>query len=247
MNQPVALVTGASGGIGAAICSCLAEEGWHVVGADIQSLADVDRSVQVDVAEPLELNALAASVREEEGRLDALIHNAAVQVCGALESISIEDWDRLMAVNLRAPFWLSRQCLDMLETSSGAIVNVGSVHSVATSAEISSYAASKGGLAALTRAMALELASRSVRVNAVLPGAVETPMLMSGFERGHIADGSPESQLADFGKRHPLGRVGQPAEIAHAVSFLVDRRRASYITGTCLIVDGGVTARLSTE
>ena len=245
----VALVTGANGGIGRAIAALFGAEGWRTVGTDRLEPASphVDRFVCADLADPDAIEALVASVAQREGRLDALVNNAALQVVKPFEALTIEDWDRVMAVNLRAPFWLLRNALPLLEASRGAVVNVSSVHAVATSEEITAYATSKGGLAAFTRACALDVAGRGVRVNAVLPGAVDTPMLRDGFARGHLADGDVETQLASFGERHPLGRVGRPVEIAQAVLYLADGDRSSYVTGACHVVDGGVTARLSTE
>ena len=118
---------------------------------------------------------------------------------------------------------------------------------MATSRDIAAYAASKGGLVALTRAMALELAADSIRVNAVLPGAVDTPMLHAGLARDHVAGGTVQERMSELGKRTVMGRVGRPEEIAQAILFLADGQRSSFVTGQTLIVDGGATARLSTE
>lgn len=153
----------------------------------------------------------------------------------------------MMAANLRAAYLTSKVAYRWLEEAKGAIVNVSSVHAVATSVKIAGYAATKGGLLALTRAMALEFSKDGIRVNAVLPGAVDTEMLREGLARGHLEDGSLEDQLAALGARTPLGRVGEPREIARAILFLADPEQSSFITGQSLIVDGGATARLSTE
>jgi NAD(P)-dependent dehydrogenase (short-subunit alcohol dehydrogenase family) len=148
----------------------------------------------------------------------------------------VEEFDRIMAVNLRAPFLVSAALYPALRASSGSIVNVSSVHAVATSAPVSVYAASKGGLASLTRALAVEWGPE-VRVNCVLPGAVDTPMLTEGLARAG-------RDLESFGAAMPIGRVGRPGEIADAVVFAAINH---YLTGASLIVDGGATARLSTE
>jgi glucose 1-dehydrogenase len=126
-------------------------------------------------------------------------------------------------------------------------VNVSSVHAVATSADIAAYAASKGASQALTRAMALEFARDGIRVNAILPGAVDTPMLHAGLMRGHVQGASVEERMADLGRRTVMGRVGKPEEIARAILFLADSEQSSFMTGQSMIVDGGATARLSTE
>jgi NAD(P)-dependent dehydrogenase (short-subunit alcohol dehydrogenase family) len=180
-------------------------------------------------------------------QLAALVNNAGIQLNEPVEDISQNQWQAVMDSNLQAPFVTAQACLSLLEAGKGAIVNVSSVHAVATSINLSAYAASKGGLLSLTRQMALELAPRNIRVNAVLPGAVDTEMLRSGLDRGHLAGETMENKLAALGERTPLGRVGEPAEIAQAILFLADPERSSFITGQALIVDGGATARLSTE
>jgi len=126
-------------------------------------------------------------------------------------------------------------------------VNVSSVHAIATSANIAAYAASKGAMLALTRALAIELASNNIRVNAVLPGAVDTPMLYSGLSRGHLQGDNVLDLVEQLGSKHVIGRVGQPQEIAEAIYFLADNNRSSFMTGQGLVVDGGATCRLSTE
>ena len=121
------------------------------------------------------------------------------------------------------------------------------MHAIATSANIAAYAASKGGLLALTRAVAIEFAPDNIRCNAILPGAVDTPMLHAGLSRDHVTGASLEERITDLGNRTVMGRVGRPAEIAQTIVFLADNTRASFVTGQALIVDGGATARLSTE
>jgi NAD(P)-dependent dehydrogenase (short-subunit alcohol dehydrogenase family) len=121
------------------------------------------------------------------------------------------------------------------------------VHAVQTSANISAYAASKGGLLALTRAMAIEFAADNIRVNAILPGAVDTPMLRAGLGRGHVSGGDIQTRLDNLARKTVNGRVGRPEEIAHAIYFLADETQSSFMTGQAMIVDGGATARLSTE
>jgi NAD(P)-dependent dehydrogenase (short-subunit alcohol dehydrogenase family) len=180
-------------------------------------------------------------------RLDALVNNAAIQTAKPLADMSVDEWDEVMASNLRSVYLTARHALPLISTARGAIVNVSSVHAVATSVGISAYAASKGGLVALTRAMAIEFAPAGIRVNAVLPGAVDTPMLRDGLRRGLLSGDSPEDRLAELGRRTPLGRVGRPEEIAQCILFLADGTRSSFVTGQTLIVDGGATAHLSTE
>jgi NAD(P)-dependent dehydrogenase (short-subunit alcohol dehydrogenase family) len=160
----------------------------------------------------------------------------------------VEEWDAVMASNLRSVFLAAKLAYPLLEAKGGgAIVNVSSVHAVATSKDISAYAASKGGLLALTRAMAIEFAPVNVRVNAILPGAVDTPMLRAGLGRDHAGGGSIDQRLENLARNTVSGKIGKPEEIANAIYFLSDSNQSSFMTGQALIVDGGATARLSTE
>lgn len=233
--SPVAVVTGAARGIGAAICDRLEADGWSVVPIDREPMMR-SGSIQLDLADP----AAVCDGLSGLSRVDALVNNAAVQLCKPLVDTSLDEWDDLFAVNVRAPFLCLRTLAPQLRHSKGAVVNVSSVHAAATSLSMAAYATSKGAIAALTRAAAIELAPHGVRVNSVAPGAVETAALREGLDRSP----SGRSTLLE---RTPLGRVGLPTEIAHAVSFLVDRDRSGFITGQCMVIDGGALARLSTE
>lgn len=231
---PVAVVTGAARGIGAATCDALRAGGWEVVGIDARS---GDGWIQADCASPEELERVLGDLP----RVDGLVNNAAVQHAAPLLETTIEQWDAVLATNLRASFVTTKLCARRLAAASGAIVNVASVHATATSENVAPYAASKAGLLGLTRAAAIELAP-DVRVNAVVPGAVDTPALRDGFARR--VDGDPEGSLV---ARTPVGRIGAPQDIAEAITFLLDGRRSSFITGEALVVDGGVLARLASE
>ncbi len=150
-------------------------------------------------------------------------------------------------VNVRAIFKLTQLLFPLLKNAHGSVVNVSSVHAIATSAGVAAYAASKGALLPLTRAQALEFSKYKVRVNVVLPGAVNTQMLRSGLERGHLNGGTTKSRMRILASKHALGRVGEPRDIAHAIYFLSDPEHSSFITGQTLVADGGAIARLSTE
>ena len=246
----MALITGAARGIGRATAERFAASGWEVLGFDREVAEPAPEGMdlrQLDVTDREAVANLIETLREERGRLDALVNNAAVVLTKPILETSESEWDRIQAINLRAVFTMSQLAYPLLEAASGAIVNVGSVHAIATSPDIAAYAASKGGVLALTRAMALEFGPGSVRVNAVLPGAVDTDMLVQGLGRGLGSDESIEEGIEQLGIRTALGRVGEPEEIASAILFLADGQQSSYITGQSLVVDGGALARLSTE
>lgn len=251
-TEKTVLITGAAGGIGRATVKLFAESGWKVIGVDRSSFGDgfpkKSIFIQADISEPQDLEAIFTQAQGFSTRLDALVNNAAVQIAKPLIETSVEEWDAVMVSNLRAVFLAVKLAFPLFKTAgSGAIVNVSSVHAVATSANIAAYAASKGGMLALTRAMAIEFAPDNIRVNAILPGAVDTPMLRAGLSRGHVGEGSIPDRLENLANKTVIGRVGKPDEIAHAIYFLADDTQSSFMTGQALIVDGGATARLSTE
>jgi glucose 1-dehydrogenase len=243
----VALITGALGGIGRATVTAFRSDGWTVMGVDrVQPESDLppDEFRQIDTAAEDAISRIG-DLLGELGRLDALVNNAAVQLAKPLTETDPNEWDEILRINLRAPSLLIRTAFPYLRTTHGAIVNVSSVHAVATSPGVAAYAASKGGLVAMTRSAALEMAPDGIRVNAVLPGAIDTPMLRAGVARW-AAPEDLSAALEAMGRKTPLGRIGSPEEIAAVVLFLAGER-ASFITGQTLIVDGGATARLSTE
>ena len=246
------LITGAAGGIGRATVSCFAEEGWRVIGVDRSPFGEpfpgTGLFIQSDISKPENLGLIFERAHAFSESLHALVNNAAVQVAKPLLETSAEEWDTVMGSNLRAVFLSVKLAHPLFKSAGGgAIVNVSSVHAIATSANIASYAASKGGLLALTRAMAIEFAPDQIRVNAILPGAVDTPMLHAGLSRGHAGEGSLPERLENLANKTVIGRVGKPEEIARAIYFLADNRQSSFMTGQALVVDGGATARLSTE
>lgn len=250
VDRPVVLVTGVGGGIGSATARAFKQAGWCVAGADQRENAtspDLDLFMAADIAIERENRDVFDRLEARLGRLDALVNNAAIQIVKPLVDTSPDEWDAVMAINLRAVYLAIRNAHPLLRKRGGAVVNIGSVHSVATSGGIAAYATSKGGLIVLTRVAAMELAADGIRVNAVLPGAVDTSMLHAGLARGGAAGATPEDGMRALERRHVLGRVGRPDEIAQAVLFLADPARSSFIVGQALVVDGGATARLSTE
>ena len=246
------LVTGAAGGIGRATVTLFAESGWQVIGVDRNEFgADFPEKglfIQSDISIGGNLEYIFDHAHAYTGYLNALVNNAALQIAKPLVETSVEEWDAVMASNLRSVFLSAKLAFPLFKAAGGgAIVNVSSVHAVATSANIAAYAASKGGLLALTRAIAIEFAPANIRCNAILPGAVDTPMLRAGLGRGHVGSGDITERLDNLARRTVNGRIGKPAEIAHAIYFLADNEQSSFMTGQAMIVDGGATARLSTE
>ena len=248
--KPVALITGASGEIGKSTARIFRKNGWHVIGIDCRarkSARETNRRIEADLSEVSAPERIIKEIQAREGRLDALVNNAAIQICKRVVDTSPAEWDKVMATNLRAAFLMIKECHPLLKKTHGAIVNVSSVHALATSENISAYAAAKGALLSLTRAAALELARDNIRVNSVLPGAIDTPMLRDGMGRGHLRGKSLNKKLEDLAQRHAVGRIGRPFDVAQAIYFLADNATASFITGQSLVVDGGAIARLSTE
>jgi NAD(P)-dependent dehydrogenase (short-subunit alcohol dehydrogenase family) len=246
------LITGAAGGIGRATVHHFASQGWRVVGVDRAYFGEdfpLDGFfIQSDISVGGNLETIFNQVHAHTGYLNALVNNAAVQVAKPIIHTTVEEWDAVMASNLRSVFLSAKLAFPLFKAADGgAIVNVSSVHAVATSANIAAYAASKGGLLALTRAMAIEFAPDNIRVNAILPGAVDTPMLRAGLARDHVQGSDIQTRLDNLARKTVNGRIGTPQEIAHAIYFLADHTQSSFMTGQAMIVDGGATARLSTE
>ncbi len=246
------IITGAAGGIGRATLHLFAASGWRVIGVDRapfdEPFPEDGLFIQSDISVGENLETIFSQAQAFTGYLTALVNNAALQISKPLLETSVEEWDAVMASNLRSVFLGVKLAHPLFKAAGGgAIVNVSSVHAVATSANIAAYAASKGGLLALTRAIAIEFAPDNIRANAILPGAVDTPMLRAGLGRGHLQGGDILERLDNLARKTVSGRVGMPEEIAHAIYFLADETQSSFMTGQALIVDGGATARLSTE
>lgn len=251
-EKKVMLITGAAGGIGRATVHLFARKGWRVIGVDRSAFGQDFPAdglfIQADISIGENLESIFHQAQGFTDKLHALVNNAAVQVAKPLIETSVAEWDAVMASNLRSVFLGIKLAHPLfLAAGGGAIVNVSSVHAIATSANIAAYAASKGGLLALTRAVAIEFARDNIRCNAVLPGAVDTPMLRAGLNRGHVSGDDILQRLDNLARKTVNGRVGRPEEIAHAIYFLADDTQSSFMTGQALVVDGGATARLSTE
>jgi glucose 1-dehydrogenase len=257
MTAKAVLITGAAGGIGRSTVHTFADAGWRVLGVDRSPFGETFPSngffIQSDISHPDEMEGIfnqakAFLARENLPGLKALVNNAAIQIAKPLVETTVEEWDAVMANNLRSVFLGVKLAQPLLKASGGgAIVNVSSVHAIQTSANIASYAASKGGLLAFTRAIAIEFAPDNIRANAILPGAVNTAMLHASLTRGNMTGGSLGDRLENLARKTVNGRIGEPEEIARAIFFLADDDQSSFMTGQALVIDGGATARLSTE
>jgi glucose 1-dehydrogenase len=249
--KPVVLISGISGGIGRETARLFNSNGWKVIGISRKDLNPIqyfaDFVIKADISKGSEIEKIIASLKETADRIDVLVNNAAIQIIKPILETTDSDWDLTLDTNLKAPFLLAKGVYPWLKETKGSIVNICSVHAVATSSSISAYAASKGGLMALTRAMAIEFAQDKIRVNAVLPGAIDTDMLHSGLLRGIHQENELYKRFEDLKKKHLFGDVGRPYEIAQVIYFLSDNSKSSFITGQGIIADGGVTARLSSE
>jgi NAD(P)-dependent dehydrogenase (short-subunit alcohol dehydrogenase family) len=247
----VALVTGAARGIGRAIADELHGRGAHLILVDcnapgVQAAAEALRrpdradvfSVVADLSVPEAIAGLAAEVGTLVPRVDVLVNNAGIEFDLPFFQVTAEIFDRVMAVNLRAPLLLSQALVPLFPPEGGAIVNISSIHASHGFANAIPYACSKAGLIALTRNLALELAPRKIRVNAVSPGYVDTPM----WEEWLRGASEPARLAEQTARLHPVGRRGLPADVAGAVAYLASSH-AEWITGTQLVVDGGLTIR----
>ena len=225
-----ALVTGAARGIGAAIAGRLAADGWRVVLADRDppaSLGPSCRFEQLDVSDEAAVIGAVNRVREQEGRLDALVCNAGFMIRKPLAKLTLDDWNRVLATNLTSTFLLARAAEDLLRAAHGAIVTIASTRAHMSEPDTESYSASKGGLVALTHALAVSLGPE-VRVNCVSPGWINS--------RGSAL--RPEDHA-----QHPAGRVGTPADISAIVAWLVGPD-SGFVTGAEFVVDGGMTRKM---
>jgi NAD(P)-dependent dehydrogenase (short-subunit alcohol dehydrogenase family) len=247
----VTVVTGAASGIGRASARLLGDEGARLVLGDVEeagaeavaqeirAAGGTARARRTDVRSWDDVGALVGAAVEEHGRLDVIVNNVGVAIGGAAGEMSEDDWNAVIDVNLTGVWRGMRHAIPaMLETGGGSIVNVSSVQSLVGFVGWSGYAASKGGINALTQQAAVEYAPQGIRVNAIIPGTILTGM-NEGILREHP---DPDGLMAEWTRMHPIGRIGQPEEVATAVVYLASDE-SSFVTGMLLRVDGGMVVR----
>jgi len=242
----VALVTGASSGIGAAVAIAFAEAGWDVLAAGrdegrLAEVADVSDAIAIwagELAEADDCDELVADTVEEFGSIDCLVNSAGILLRGDATETSDDDWRDTLAINLDIPFFLSRAALPHLVASEGSIVNISSYWGLQADERTVAYATSKAGLIMMTKAMAKDHAAEGVRINAVCPGDVDTPMLAAEAEDAGQDIGT---YLENAATDSPNGRIATPEDVAALVLFLASDA-AAHMTGTAIPIDGGLSA-----
>jgi meso-butanediol dehydrogenase / (S,S)-butanediol dehydrogenase / diacetyl reductase len=250
LEGQVAIVTGGGSGIGRATALLLAQNGARVAVADynlaaaqetvglMEKPAQSGLALEVDVRRSDQAETMAIKTVEAFGRLDILINNAGVGVAGTVLTTNEDDWDRIMAVNVKGIYQCSRFAIPHLKASGGGcIVNVSSIAAIVAVVDRAAYGASKGAVLALTKAMAADHVGDGIRVNCVCPGTVDTPWV----ERMVQSYPDPTAARNKMVARQPVGRLGTPDEVAHAILYLVSPQ-AAFATGSALVLDGGFTA-----
>jgi NAD(P)-dependent dehydrogenase (short-subunit alcohol dehydrogenase family) len=253
LDDKVAIVTGGGSGIGAAAARLFAAEGARVGVADVREDAATAVAEQItgdggealalvtDVSSEADASAQVDAVLDAWGRLDVLYNNAGVDATGDVVDVAVQDWERCFAVNVNGTWLCSRYAVPAMEAGGGGtIINQGSVAAMVGIRRFAAYCAAKGAVVALTRAMALDLAERGIRVNCICPGTVLTPLMETMIrERG---GGDLERGIAMTVSKYPIGRLGAPEDIARVALFLASDD-AAFVTGSIYAADGGMTAQ----
>ena len=250
VQERVAIVTGAASGIGEASAIRLAEEGAKVVCADlngagaeatakkIQAAGGISTSYQIDISDSAQCDACVADTISKYGAVDILVNNAGVNLPGVFHEVSNETIQRTLQVNVAGMMYLSRAAIPhMLKNNRGSIVNMSSVNGLVSEPFLSVYSASKGAVVMLTRGIALDYAKTGIRCNAICPGWVDTPI---NYAHAELLGGI-QKVYKEISNVQPIGRPGEPREIANLVLFLASDE-ASFITGSIISADGGMTA-----
>lgn len=237
-------ITGVASGLGHALAIEFTNAGGNVFGCDINDAVGKKNMDALgahyhhaDVSKEKEVASFIAAVVFKDGKLDVMVNNAAVSVNQELAKTTEEDLDKILGVNLKGPFFGTKHAvLAMLETGGGNIVNIASILGIVADGMLAAYCAAKGGVLGLTRAAAVQYGDRGIRVNAICPGDIDTPLLREYFD---MFD-DPKAARANMEKEYPMKRIAPPKEIAQAVMFLASPYSA-FMTGQQLVVDGGLT------
>lgn len=240
----VAIVTGAASGIGHATAELFMTEGAKVVAVDLNDTTGLTggsvKTVRADVAKGKDVQHFVKVAVESFGGLDVVFNNAGIAIFKPVHETSEEEWDRVIAVNLRACYLgIKHATPHLIQRGGGSIINTASVHGFATGGDMGAYGASKHGVIGLTKGAALDLAKYNIRVNAICPGAIETPLMRSNLR----AVGDEDEEFKKISQAEPIGRVGTPDEIARMALFLASDE-SSFATGAPFVIDGGLIARL---
>lgn len=241
MSHRKVLITGANGGIGTALCDTFSSHGWFVIATDISDhqKANADSYISMDLntfcTDDNYRLACSETLRDVmSGGLDCLVNNAAHQVVGSVEDISMDAWQRTFNTNVTAPFFLVKAFHEELKAQRGNVINVTSVHAKLTKRSFAAYAASKSALEGLTRSLGVEL-GKEIRVNAIAPAAISTPMLQAGFES--------TSRLQGLAGCHPTNTIGQPEDVAELALYIA-QSKSGFLNGAVINLDGGISSRL---
>ncbi|OED40345.1 short-chain dehydrogenase [Chromatiales bacterium (ex Bugula neritina AB1)] len=242
LKDRVAVVTGGTGGIGQAICERFEREGAIVYAADVTAAGDSQAGtyMPLDVTAEASVDTLFDHIENEHGLMHILVNAAGIEIEKTIEDTTLDEWNRVMSVNCTGMFLTSRRAVKLMRAAgTGSIINFGSYDGFIADPMLAAYCASKGAVHALTRAMACDHGPEGIRVNAVCPGYVDTPMLQSFF--GHSGDiDSLKQAVNDI---HPIRRYGQPQDIANMVNWLAGDE-ARYASGQLWVVDGGLSAQV---
>lgn len=232
------LITGVLGGIGSGLAETFKQRGYFVIGLDLRNLPseNCDKFIQFDIQQYCDDSTYRENMNnyfdEEIPNLDVLVNNAAIQILGSIEEISLPDWNHTLNVNLTGPMLLSKFFLSRLEQAKGCIINISSIHHQLTKKRFISYATSKSALVGLTKSLSVDLQGR-VRVNCISPAAIDTPMLHEGF-------GNDNSKVQQLYSLHPLQRIGKPQEVSR-LALLLAEDGLGFINGANIQIDGGIS------
>ncbi len=244
MTQPVAIITGGAQGIGKVIAATLANNGYQVVIFDIDTEAGQETAAEIndllfiecDVAKEKAVARAVEEVIERFHRLDVLVNNAGIGITKPVEELQLAEWNKVIGINLTGAFLCAKYCTPALRDHHGCIINIASTRAYMSEANTEAYSASKGGILAITHALAISLGP-DIRVNAISPGWID----VTPYQKRSVRQ--PEQLRQEDHTQHPAGRVGMPQDIARLIAFLVDPSN-DFITGQDFVVDGGMTRKM---